>query len=76
MPESHRYFFIVRGGGQYYDDESGTLLRDDEAAFDYAASLIEELKSDGEYDVRDWVVTIKNDDGRVIFSIPFSRTMG
>ena len=71
MPKRRRFFFIVQGPKQSYDDEAGTLLFDDKSACVHAETLIEELKNDGEYDFRDWMMIVQNDDGHTIFSIPF-----
>ena len=71
MPKWRRYFFVVQGPKQTYGDDAGTLLSDDKSAFAQAEAFIEELKDDGEYDFRDWLMIVQDDRGGTVFSIPF-----
>lgn len=71
MPKSARYFFILQAPSQRYDDDAGTWLPDDKSALAHAEALIQELKSEDEYDYRGWLMIVRDAQGRTVFSIPF-----
>ena len=71
MPELARYFFVVQAPSQRYDDDGGQVLPDEKTAFARASALIEELKGDGEFDYRGWLMIVQDSQGRIVFSIPF-----
>jgi hypothetical protein len=72
MPTRGRYFFIVQGPSQAYDDDAGTWFWDAKSAFAHAKALINELKSEGGSDFRDWHMIVRDALGRTVFCIPFN----
>jgi hypothetical protein len=71
-----RYFFVVRwpdlDDDDDDDDEDGTLLPNRTAALTYAQCIIRELKDAGGYDDPGSTMIVRNAEGEVIYSIPFS----
>jgi hypothetical protein len=67
-----RYFFDIYNG-RSDPDESGTELADDDAARSYAERTIGELKEAGGYDHPALVMIVKNQNGKILFSVPFGR---
>jgi hypothetical protein len=70
MPTRGHYFFIVQGPSQTYNDDAGAWFWEAKSARTHAEVLIEDLKSDGKFDFRDWLMIVKNEDGRTVFSMP------
>jgi hypothetical protein len=67
-----QYFFIIQWAGlAAKDDEDGTTLANDSEAFEYAQRIIRELKKDGGYDDPGLTMTVRNDAGATVLSIPF-----
>jgi hypothetical protein len=72
-----RYFFSIDHGDHCHDDETGTELRDDDAARDYARRVIRELIEGGGYDDPRLAMTVTDGRGREIAVIHFqSMTHG
>jgi hypothetical protein len=65
-----RYFFIVNGHATF-DDEFGTCLADDTAAKVHARQIIQELKEGDDLADVDWTMTVKDDAGRELLTVPF-----
>jgi hypothetical protein len=70
MSMAARYFFIVQTPSQRCDDEAGVWLPDDQCALAHAEALIQDLKSDGKYDFRDWLMLVQDAGGRTVYSMP------
>lgn len=68
-----RYFFVIKNGALQSNDESGTPLRDDEEARNYALRIIRELKEAGGYDDGDWTIIAFAEGGRHVCGVPFSE---
>jgi hypothetical protein len=65
-----RYFFDVQTSNQRYGDDGGTLLPDDMSALDYADRIINDIKSEKDYDHSGWSMVVRTA-RRVVFSLPF-----
>jgi hypothetical protein len=65
-----RYFFVVNGRTTF-DDEFGTCLADDTAAEVHARQVIRELKESDDLAEADWTMTVKDDAGRELLTVPF-----
>jgi hypothetical protein len=65
------YFFVMRGPDRSIEDESGAWLVDSNAAFAHAQELVEDLKSEEDFDYRGWELVVQDALARPIFSIPF-----
>jgi len=67
-----RYFFTIHGWAQVEDDCDGTYLPDVAAALSYAESTIRELrKQDGYKDDLFLMMTVKDQAGQTVLSLPF-----
>jgi hypothetical protein len=66
-----RYYFDVDGPGENNTDRRDALLPSDEAAFEYAKRIIDELQKSGGYDDPAYMVVVRYQNGEVAFSIPF-----
>ncbi len=69
-----RYFFDLDGPDERNDnhtDGDGTNLPHDDAAFDHAKRVIEELKGTGAYDHPAWHVVVKDENRDIVFRVPF-----
>jgi hypothetical protein len=64
-----RYYFDVDGPGE--NNRRDALLPSDEAAFEYAKHLIDELQKSGGYDDPACMLVVRYQNGDVVFSIPF-----
>jgi hypothetical protein len=69
-----RYFFVIHDVS-FFDDESGTLLDDEAAAETHARQIIRELKATGDFDNAEWMITVKNELGQEVVSIPFKEVL-
>lgn len=67
-----RYYFVVHAQ-TFFDDESGTLLEDDAAAKLHARQIIRELKETDSFDDADWQMTVTDDKGLQLVTIPFKQ---
>jgi hypothetical protein len=68
-----RYFFVIKSGPMEGPDHDGTMLKDDEAAEQYARRIIRELKEGGGYDDGDWTIVVFGEGGRRVCSVAFSE---
>lgn len=68
-----RYFFDLDGPDEddNYIDCDGTRLPNDEGASDHAEYVMRELKKTGAYDDLAWHVVVKDENGDIVFRIPF-----
>jgi hypothetical protein len=69
-----RYFFDLDGPNESddnYSESDGTPLPDDDAAFNHAKRIIEELRGTGVYDDPAWHVVVKDENRDSVFRIPF-----
>jgi hypothetical protein len=74
-PRQSRYYFDVDGSDENYNfaDSVGTLLPNDNAALDHADGVIRELKAAGGYDDRILHMVVKDENGDIVFAIPFQN---
>jgi hypothetical protein len=70
-----RYFFNLDGPGKddSYTDRVGTHLATDDVALAHAKVLIRDLKEAGGYDDPAWYMLVKDQNGDIVFSIPFQN---
>jgi hypothetical protein len=69
---TRRYFFVIQWPDNQHDDPTGTTFSSDSAAGNYAMRVIRELKFGGGYDDPGLTMVVKDDSGRIVFSVPFS----
>ena len=65
-----RYYFTIRSGDQEYEDVRCAVLRDVEAALDYACHLVRELSISG-CDDPGLAVIVRNETREIVLSVPF-----
>ena len=66
-----RYFFVIRWPDRDDDDKEGTLFLCKTAALAYAERIIKELKEAGGYDEPGLTMIVANEDGEIVYAIPF-----
>ena len=67
-----RYFFTIRGRDRIKDDHHGTNLPDVAAALSIAESKIRELRKESGYNNDPTLmVTVKDETGHTVLSLPF-----
>ena len=76
MPTRGQYFFIVQSPSQTFSDDAGTWFRNINAALAHADAIIDDLKSEGDYDYRDWLMIVQKPLGHTVYSIPFYAGQG
>ena len=65
------YRFIIEVPGHTYSDPEGVQLPSEDAAIDYGRRVVRELK-EGEFESAGAVLHIRDENGQIIHSIPFS----
>jgi hypothetical protein len=68
-----RYFFDLEGpdASDNYADHFGTPLPGDDAAMNHAKRVIKDLKEAGGYDDPAWHMVVKDENGDIVFWVPF-----